>query len=730
LPPNPFGSYELLEVIGRGGMGTVYKARQVVLDVVDAVKVMSSRCLRHPALRRRFLDEMQTQVRLKHPNIVQVRDAGEFHDEPYFAMVYESGGDLAGLIQEHGPPSPERAADLVRQVAEAVAYGHAHDKKIIHCDLKPHNILLSAEGTPKVTDFGLALLLARPEDGGPAAGEPVGTPSYMPPEQARGRLDEVGPWSDVYGLGAVLYELLTGYPPFRGSVAEVLRQVKEDEPRRPRAVNPRVPRRLEAICLRCLQKDPRRRYATAREVAGALDGFLRPWWKRRWREAGVAAAGVLLAVGLLWAGWRAYRAPRDTAYAAVRSAEAYRQQGDRRRALEHYSLAKNQFGGLVNSPWPWPDRPTLRYRLAQVLTALGELYEDAREPREAEASLEEARAQLAALPTGDGRHPEYTPCLAEVHHNLGNLFANRNVWDRAQDHYQQSLELRQRLVAADPRDPVYRRDLARSYGYLGDAQLALGAFAEALNSYQEAEKLRAQLATEHADDVEALCLHARDFGNMGDYYDRLGQPEKAAESYRRRLTYYREKVEPLCDRLPGEYQTERADTALGLAELELDRPGVPPEEVAGLLRQARAEYTQLLNGEPDDAAPPPLVAGLAEIHVAWGKYHHFQERHDAAANELKAAQRLFESLDNRNKARTDDYYYWAVTYALQGERAQGAERAGAQARAVDKLKMSVRNGFNQLARLERDRSFAGLKQARPQEFNDIVKGIRDRRKAP
>jgi tetratricopeptide (TPR) repeat protein len=729
LPPNPFGSYELLEVIGRGGMGTVYKARHVVLDVADAVKVMSSHCLRHPALRRRFLDEMQTQVRLKHPNIVQVRDAGEFHDEPYFAMVYESGGDLARLIQEQGPPSPERAADLVRQVAEAVAYAHAHEKKIIHCDIKPHNILLSAEGTPKVTDFGLALLLARPEDGGPTAGEPVGTPSYMPPEQARGRLDEVGPWSDVYGLGAVLYELLTGQPPFRGSVAEVLRQVIEDEPPRPRAFNPRVPRRLEAICLRCLQKDPRRRYATAREVAEALQAFLRPWWKRRWREAAVGATCVLLAVGLLWAGWRAYRTPRDTAYAAVRSAEAYRKEGDRRRALENYSLAKNQFGGLVNSPWPWPDRPALRYGLARALTALGELYDEAREPREAEASLEEAGAQLAALPTGDARHPEYTLCLAEVHHNLGNLFADQDDWDRAQEHYEQSLELRRRLVAADERNPVYRRDLARSYGYLGDAQLALGAFAEALHSYREAEKLRAELAAENPEDVEALCLHARDFGNMGDYYDRLGRPETAAEFYRRRLAYYQEKVAPRCDRLPGEYQTERADTALALAELDLDRPGRPPSEVPELLRQAQAEYTQLLNGEPEDAAAP-LVAGLAEIHVAWGKYHHFRERHDAAAAELKAAQHLFESLDDRNKARADDYYYWAVTYALQGERAQGAERAGAQARAADKLKLSVRHGFNQLARLERDRSFAGLKKARSREFDDIVKGNRDRRKAP
>jgi eukaryotic-like serine/threonine-protein kinase len=712
LPSNPFGDYELLEVVGRGGMGTVYKARHLHLNVVEALKVMAADRLRHPALRQRFLDEMRTQVRLKHPNIVEVRDAGEVHGEPYFAMTYESGGDLARLIRRDGVPAPRRAAELVLRVAEAVAHAHAQEKKVIHCDLKPHNILLSADGTPKVTDFGLALLLAGEDEGRPA-GEPVGSPSYMPPEQAEGRLDRIGPWSDVYGLGAVLYELLTGRPPFSGTLAQVLRQVKEEKPPRPRDLNRQVPRRLEAICLRCLEKDPARRYATAGEVAGALRGYLHPAWKRRARQAVPLALVALLAAGLLWAGWGAYRAPRDKARAAVAAAEAHRQKGDRIHAIDAYTIAKDQLTALANGRLPAPDGPTLRYDLARVQTQLGALREEAREYEAAGEALQAARDLLDALRQSDPRRPEYTLWLAEVHHNLGNCDADRNRLPDAKGHYEQSLALRRELFQADPKSRVYRRDLARSYGYLGDAQLLLGDCAAALASYQEAETLRTALAEEDPADVDALCLHARDFGNAAGYYDLIGRPADALDHLRRRLAYYRDHAGVLGDRLPGAYQTERANTALMIAQLELDLPDVPPDEVPGRLRQARDEYARLLDGESEDQAAAPLQSGLARIHVAWGKYFWRQGRPGEAANELRAAQKLFESLEARGKAGADDDYAWAVAYAVQGELAQGGERTGARTLAVEKLKRAVKDGFGNAKGLERDVAFAGLKHPCP-----------------
>jgi serine/threonine-protein kinase len=720
LPVNPFGGYELLGVIGRGGMGVVYKARHLQLNVVDALKVMSGERLRSPALRQRFLDEMQTQVRLEHPNIVKIRTAGEFHGEPYFAMVYESGGDLAGLIRANRVRGPRAAAELLLPVAEAVA--HAHEKNVIHCDLKPHNILLSAEGTPKVTDFGLALLLAGKEDGRPAAGEPVGTPGYMPPEQAEGRLDRIGPRSDVYGLGAVLYALLTGRPPFEGTgVAEVLRQVKETPPRPPRDLNRQVPRRLEAICLRCLEKDPDRRYAGAREVAEALRGYLHPWWRRRTWEAAAAVAVALLGAGLLWAGWRAYRAPRDKAAAAVRAAEDYRRQGDRTNAIDAYTIAKDELTALAAGPLPAPDGPTLRYDLARVQTQLGALREETREYKAAGDALRAARDLLDALRTRDPRRPEYTLWLAEVHHNLGNHHADLNQLPEAKADYEQALELRQELVKAEPDSRVYRRDLARSYGYLGDAQLLLGDCAAALGSYKEAERLRAALAEEDPGDVDALCLHARDFGNAAGYADLMGRAQEAIDNHRRRLQYYQEHGTVLGDRLPGPYQTERADTALAIAELELEPRGAAPDEVPGLLRQAEDEYARLLNGAAEDRAAVPLQARLAQVHVARGEYALRRGNRAGAATELEAAQKLFESLEGTGKAGPDDYYFWAVAHALQGELAKDD---GERALALDKLRRAVKEGFANASRLERDGAFAGVEAEKPDAFHKVVADIK------
>ena len=225
-----------------------------------------------PHERARFQREAEAVAGLRHPNIVQVYDVGDFDGRPYFTMEYVEGGSLAHQLA--GAPQPARqAAQLVATLAAAVHA--AHVRGIVHRDLKPANVLLAEDGTPKVTDFGLA---RRQDDGAGLThtGEAVGTPSYMAPEQARGRPDTVGPATDIYGLGAILYELLTGRPPFRAATAaETVHQVISQEPAPPSRLNDQVPHDLETICLKCLNKEPSRRYGTATELAGDLLRFLR-----------------------------------------------------------------------------------------------------------------------------------------------------------------------------------------------------------------------------------------------------------------------------------------------------------------------------------------------------------------------------------------------------------------------------------------------------------------------
>ena len=263
--------YEILRELGRGGMGVVYLARQEGLDRAVALKMILHG--RHAGADElgRFRAEAQAIARLKHPNIVQVYAIGTHDDLPYFAMEYCGGDSLARTFAERRL-SPREAADLTARLARAV--GAAHASGIVHRDLKPGNVLLAADGTPKLTDFGLAKLVDA-EAEHTRTGAVIGTVSYMAPEQAEGRVREVGPLSDVYALGVILYECLTGRPPFRGSTATAtLAQVRGQEPVPPRRLQGKCPRDLETVCLKCLQKEPRQRYPSAEALADDLHRFL------------------------------------------------------------------------------------------------------------------------------------------------------------------------------------------------------------------------------------------------------------------------------------------------------------------------------------------------------------------------------------------------------------------------------------------------------------------------
>ena len=262
--------YELIHELGRGAMGVVYKARQVRADRIVALKLMINLEHARPQDIERFTVEAQSVARLHHPNIIQVYEVGQSGAAPYFTQEYASGGTLAKKISVQMLSHTE-TAKIMLCLANAVAY--AHSRKIIHRDLKPLNILVDENGTPKVADFGLA---RRMEDQSHLTqdGTILGTPSYMAPEQASGSSNAIGPLSDVYALGAILFELLTGRPPFKGSsVWEVIRQVRSSEPARPSELQPGIPKDLETICLKCLQKEPVKRYESAQALHDDIDRF-------------------------------------------------------------------------------------------------------------------------------------------------------------------------------------------------------------------------------------------------------------------------------------------------------------------------------------------------------------------------------------------------------------------------------------------------------------------------
>ncbi len=410
LPQIPGYTPEFL--LGRGGMGVVFRARHLRLNRTIALKMLLAGAYAGPRERERFLREAEAVASLRHPNVVQVYDASDHEGRPFFTMEFVEGGSLAQKLIGV-PQSARQSAQLLAPLAEAVQ--SAHQGGIVHRDLKPANILLTADGTPKVSDFGLARRL----DGEPGltrTGTVVGTPSYMAPEQVQGRSDELGPATDTYALGAIFYELLTGRPPFRAeTAAETLRQVVSREPVSPSRLNAAVPRDAETICLKCLEKNSARRYSSSAALAEDLRRFQRDEpivarpvgpverslrWARRKPTMAALVATALALVGLAIGGGL-----------FLERQQAARQGG----AQEAVEAALAQVPGLRRQGH-WAEALAL---LTQVRSRLDEAGSDdlARRLTRAEADLELAAAleQIRLAPLIVGQRTFNYPAMAEAY---------------------------------------------------------------------------------------------------------------------------------------------------------------------------------------------------------------------------------------------------------------------------------------------------------------------------
>jgi tetratricopeptide (TPR) repeat protein/tRNA A-37 threonylcarbamoyl transferase component Bud32 len=555
--------YELLGELGRGGMGVVYKARQASLNRIVALKMLLGGAYADPEQHRRLQIEAEAVARLRHPNIVQIFEVGEYDGRPYLVLEYVEGGSLDAQL--HGTPqNPRVAAALTETLARAVHA--AHQQGVVHRDLKPANVLLqidqqqSAIGNlqsaiPKVSDFGLAKQL----DAGPGRTPSeaiVGTPSYMAPEQASGKTRLVGPAADVYALGAILYEMLTGRPPFRGETPlDTLQQVVVDDPVPPRDLQPKVPTDLATVCLKCLQKDPNRRYGSAGELADDLHHFLagepikaRPvgpaarfyrWCRRKPALAGLLA---LLVVGTAVSTWQAVRATlaereRDRQRLAAEEeadnaravldflnesvlgqASAYKQAGSGaapdpdlkvRTALDRAAAG---LGGRFDG------RPRVE---AAVRTALGSAYFDVGAFEAARTQLEEA-VRLDRDTRGED-HPDTlkaTTLLARACLGQGKYDEAEAFFTRARDGYVR------RYGEEQPETLIARSNLATAAHARGDLDRAEAIYLEVL------EKQRRTRGEEHPDTLATI-------GNLALLYKTRGKYGEAEQLLTGNVEAYR-----------------------------------------------------------------------------------------------------------------------------------------------------------------------------------------------
>jgi serine/threonine protein kinase len=761
IPRLEIPGYEILREIGRGGMGVVFQARQVKLERMVALKMIRGYLDADAAERERFLREAQALARMQHPNIVQVFDVGEHNSQPYYASELVSGGNLARYIA--GQPQPARlAARLIQTLAWAVQ--HAHEQGIVHRDLKPANVLLAPLhapppdsategdsgtlgllGTPKITDFGLAKQLGR-SSGPTRSGAILGTPSYMAPEQAEGAVHAVGPAADIYSLGAILYELLTGIPPFRGETALVtLYQVVNLPPRRPSELQPTVPPELEAICLRCLEKQPGARYPTAAALAQDLEHYLaanpadsassgrtlrlrRLFWQRLPRSVWLGVA-ALVVVGLLalycflpgrGQSWDARFTPMKDRFNATAFVK------DNWQAVQDYSQAENDIRTLIASA-SLKERLEAQLLLPRLYLTRSFRWRQLREYGRAGADIRAAQGALEKLLGAQPDLPAAQQLVAEVHHAQGELRQTQQQRREAIASFTQAIAVRQKLYEADSNNRRTIRDLARDHGFIGDTQLELGIFDQAKKSYDLAEDLRRKLVEMTASDPnpdehrEAQLQLARSYGNSGFYEAWTGRPQHALPFLQQR----RELLERLIKEgpIPAEFRTDLASNLIQIAELQLATTSPPPESCLLLLTRAEGMYTALASENVELAKDPEVRQALAAIQGSVATY--YLERRPPNPTEarrlLESARQTLENLVETRSEPADLVRLSKVYSLLSGLEQVPAKENDRLARAGLYLEKAVRLGFRDFASLERDPALRLLFRARADLESELKK---------
>jgi tetratricopeptide (TPR) repeat protein/tRNA A-37 threonylcarbamoyl transferase component Bud32 len=579
LPPVQVPGYEVLEVLGEGGMGIVFKSRHLALNRIVALKMIRHATYAGAEERHRFRIEAEAIARLQHPNVVQIFDVGEHAGLPYFSLEFCPGGSLAHQLQGT-PLSPHAAAALVEVLARAVHA--AHQTGIVHRDLKPANVLLAEDGTPKVTDFGLAKKLH--EAGQTASNAIMGTPSYMAPEQAGGKSQQVGPAADVYALGAILYELLTGRPPFKAATTlDTLMQVVADEPVPPRQLQSKTPKDLETICLRCLHKAPQLRYASAWELAEDLRRFragepiqARPvsrgerawkWVKRRPTLATLVLLCALAALGLVAGGvWHNMRLRTE-----------------RDRAAKNFELA--------------------RRAVEEMLTEVGEeqLASEPRMERKRRALLEKARGFYLEFLQDRGNDAALLQATALAHKRVGDIARLLRLDAEAETAYGQAIALLRPLAEASPAKAELRQQLADSHNWHGEVLRLTDRPAEAQQAYEQALRLQRQLVEDFADQPDYRRDQARTLYNLGILARGTNQPQQAREYFAAAIAL----LEELAAQLPHvpEYQQHLARAYLNQGPVlrrtdGFDQARASYDRATALLQQLQQRHQQLHPKDP------------------------------------------------------------------------------------------------------------------------------------
>jgi len=617
--------YEILEELGRGGMGVVYKARQLGLNRLVALKMILAGGHASSEVVERFRREAEAVARLQHPNIIQIHEIGEHDGLPFFSLEYVSGGSLDRKLMGM-PQPPERAASWIATLARAVHA--AHGAGIVHRDLKPHNVLLTPEGTLKVTDFGLAKQLegatwpqhagATPRLSDPAqateSGVVMGTPSYMAPEQAAGKIKQIGPATDVYALGAMLYEMLTGRPPFRAaSPIDTVMQILSEEAVPPRRLQPKVPVDLDTICLKCLAKEPSRRYADAGALAEDVQRFLNrepilarptPWYERAWkwvrrRPAAAASLAVsavavvtLLTLGGLW-----LDVDRRAAEAKAKAAEdisrlekerAEKEETLRKTADEQRELAEKHFAQAMAAV----DRMLTRVSEDKDLLAYEPHMEQVR--RKLLEDALEFYQKLLEEKKGDPRVRFETAKaflrVGEIRHALGRYV-------EAEDAMNQAVGLLLPLVEQFPGDAAYQEELGRSYEDLAFTLRELGRLEQAEKALHAALKWQQPLADTFADRPAYRQALARTFNSLGnllhDIVNSLERPEEARKAHQQALALRQKLAQDFPDN--AEYQR---DLSQSLHNMAVDLEGRDDGKAEQLYRQAATIRKKLVKDHP------------------------------------------------------------------------------------------------------------------------------------